>query len=211
MRILTINAGSSSLKATLFDGEAQEQPVLALVADRIGHSNGRMRIVNDSGHLIMDQPEPTLGSHDAALRIFLDWVHERAERLTPEAVGHRIVHGGRSHREPERVTPEVLADLHKLVSIDPDHAPQALTLIETASDVYPTIPQVVCFDTAFHRSMPAIAQLYPLPRRFADVGVIRYGFHGLSAMLSASRSANTRTLEVTATSSSRQAAIRARL
>jgi len=180
MRILTINAGSSSLKATLYDAETREQPVLALLADRIGQANGRMRIVDDGGHVIMDQPAPTRGRHEAALRVLLDSVHERAERLTPQAIGHRVVHGGRSHRDPERLTPEVLTDLHELASVDPDHVPQALALIETASEVYPAVPQVVCFDTAFHRSMPPIAQLYPLPRRFAEAGVIRYGFHGLS-------------------------------
>jgi acetate kinase len=180
MHILTINAGSSSLKATVYGAETHEQPVLALMADRIGHSNGRVRIVDEGGHLIMDEQERMVGSHDAALRVLMDWIRDHAATLAPHAIGHRIVHGGRSHRDAERVTPEVLADLNGLVSLDPDHLPQALALIRTAAEVYPEVPHVACFDTSFHRSMARIAQLYPLPRRFADAGVIRYGFHGLS-------------------------------
>jgi acetate kinase len=95
-------------------------------------------------------------------------------------VGHRIVHGGPVHRTPRVLTADVLIDLHKLVPIDPDHLPQALAVIEVTKEKYPAIPQVACFDTGFHRSMPRLAQMYPLPQALAEGGIIRYGFHGLS-------------------------------
>src|SRR5579864_8317827 len=134
MRILTINAGSLSLKAALYEAEAPDRAFFAFAADRIGHPSSRFRIVDNSGRPIMDERAPGLTNHDAALRVFLDWVRHHAGTGAPDAAGHRMVHGGRSHREPERVTPDGLADLHKLVSVDPDHVPQALALIKTASD-----------------------------------------------------------------------------
>jgi acetate kinase len=96
------------------------------------------------------------------------------------AVGHRIVHGGDRYRGPQRVAPEVVADLRALVSLDPNHLPQAIAAIEAVDRAYPAVPQVVCFDTAFHSRMPRVARLYALPRRLAQEGIIRYGFHGLS-------------------------------
>jgi acetate kinase len=96
------------------------------------------------------------------------------------AVGHRIVHGGHRHREPQRVTPEVVADLRALVPIDPNHLPHAIAAIEAVGRAYPAVPQVVCFDTAFHSRMPRVARLYALPRQLAQEGIVRYGFHGLS-------------------------------
>jgi acetate kinase len=99
--------------------------------------------------------------------------------LSPDAVGHRVVHGG-THSEPQRVTDGLIAILQGLVPIAPDHLPQAIRAIQAAVRAYPALPQVACFDTAFHRRMPRTAQLYPLPRHLADEGVVRYGFHGLS-------------------------------
>src|SRR5262245_41271341 len=178
MRILTVNAGSSSLKAALYELDRHERLVCFFEADRIGHSNGRIRITEGARGLLERQAPAE--NHDAALRVFIDWSRTHHAIGTPHAIGHRIVHGGRAHREPQRLTPDVLADLHPLAALDPAHLPQALELIATASDRYPEIPQVVCFDTAFHRSMPTVAQLYPLPRQFAERDIIRYGFHGLS-------------------------------
>ena len=95
-------------------------------------------------------------------------------------MGHRVVHGGIHYSEPQRVTPELIAALRELIPIAPDHMPQAVQAIQAAVEAYPGLPQVACFDTAFHRHMPRTAQLYPLPRHLADEGVVRYGFHGLS-------------------------------
>ena len=96
-----------------------------------------------------------------------------------KAAGHRVVHGMK-HSDPERVTPKLLAELHRLTPYAPDHLPREIGLIEAFRKRYPTLPQVACFDTAFHRTMPRVAKLLPIPRRYAGKGVERYGFHGLS-------------------------------
>jgi acetate kinase len=179
MRILTINAGSSSLKAAFYDVDGGERLVQAVQAERIGQSGGKIRIVDARGATLLDR-RGDLPDHESALRAFLDWRQGQGVGTVPHAVGHRIVHGGSAHREPHLLTPEVLTDLQRLVPIDPDHLPQALAVIHVIAGLYPAIPQVACFDTAFHRSMPRLAQIYPLPRRLAEAGVIRYGFHGLS-------------------------------
>jgi acetate kinase len=104
-----------------------------------------------------------------------------------KAVGHRVVHGGVTHVAPERITDALLSDLRTLMPIDPDHMPQALEAIEAITERYPNVPQVACFDTAFHRTMPMLAQRYALPRWTVDAGVRRYGFHGLSCEFIVSR------------------------
>src|ERR1051326_3495143 len=178
LRILTINAGSSSLKAALYDMDRTERLTLACQVERIGQSGSQMRIVDGDAVTLLDRAAD-LDTQATAARVFLEWLHHRSE-VAPTAVGHRLVHGGRAHRAPHVLTRGVLADLQELVPIDPDHLPQALAVIQVTTDTYPAIPQVACFDTAFHRSLPRVAQMYPLPARFADAGVIRYGFHGLS-------------------------------
>jgi acetate kinase len=99
---------------------------------------------------------------------------------SPVGVGHRIVHGGPDYNRPQGVTPELLEALRRLVPIDPEHLPQALTGIETMQHAFPEAVQVATFDTAFHREMPTVARLYGVPPRLVDDGVLRYGFHGLS-------------------------------
>ncbi|MDQ4001953.1 MAG: acetate/propionate family kinase, partial [Actinomycetota bacterium] len=128
-----------------------------------------------------DERQDDLPDHAAALDALLSRLRDRGldqDDLT--AVGHRIVHGGDRYREPQRVAPEVVADLRALVPIDPNHLPQAIAAIEAVGRAYPAVPQVVCFDTAFHSRMPRVARLYALPRDLAEGGVVRYGFHGLS-------------------------------
>ena len=178
-RILTINAGSSSLKAALYDMDRTERLVLAGQVDRIGQSGSQIQIVDGGGVTLLDRTAD-LDSHEAAARAFLEWVqHEQAD-VEPSAVGHRLVHGGSTLRAPHILTDDVLEKLQELVPLDPDHLPQALAVIRVTAKAHPAIPQVACFDTSFHRSMSRVAQMYPLPRRFAEAGVIRYGFHGLS-------------------------------
>jgi len=178
LQILTINAGSSSLKAALYDMDRTERLTLAGQVERIGQAGSQIRIVDGDGVTLLDRTVD-LDTHESAARAFLDWLHHQPEGA-PDAVGHRLVHGGRAHRAPHVLTSDVLADLRELVPLDPDHLPQALAVIQVTTDAYPAIPQVACFDTSFHRSMSRVAQMYPLPPRFADAGVIRYGFHGLS-------------------------------
>src|SRR4030095_4665974 len=178
-RILTINAASSSLKAALYDMNRAERQTLAVQVDRIGQSGSRMRIMDGDAVTLLDRTAE-LYTHEAAVRAFLEWVQHAQPEIAPNAVGYRIVRGGRAHRAPHFLTAAVLRDLQELVPLDPDHLPQALAVIKVTTDMYPSIPQVACFDTSFHRSMPRVAQMYPLPPRFADAGVIRYSFHGLS-------------------------------
>ena len=177
--ILTINAGSSSLKAAFYDPDGGERPIHAVEAERIGQRGGRMRIEDGGGATLLDRRED-LHDHASVLRAFLDWREQRGLATVPDAIGHRIVHGGTAYRAPHLVTAELLSELQRLVPIDPDHLPQALAVIAVTKERYPATPQVACFDTAFHRSMPRVAQLYALPSGLTDTGVIRYGFHGLS-------------------------------
>jgi acetate kinase len=181
-RLLTINTGSSSLKAALYrlrEG-APETPELRAEASRIGGRGGGLRLADARGETL-DERRDDLPDHAAALDALLSRLRERGlGRDELAAVGHRIVHGGDSHREPQRVAPELVADLRALVPIDPDHLPQAIAAIEAVARAYPAVPQVVCFDTAFHSRMPRVARLYALPRGLAEGGILRYGFHGLS-------------------------------
>jgi acetate kinase len=181
-RLLTINTGSSSLKATLYRLQegATETSELRAEASRIGGRGGGLRLA-DIGGETLDERRDDLPDHAAALDALLSQLRDRRlDRDDLAAVGHRIVHGGDRHREPQRVTPGVVADLRALVPIDPNHLPQAIAAIEAVGRAYPTVPQVVCFDTAFHGRMPRVARLYALPRGLAEAGVVRYGFHGLS-------------------------------
>ena len=181
-RLLTINTGSSSLKAALYrmwEG-AKETLELRAEASRIGDRGGGLRLADARGETL-DERQDGLPDHATALDALLSRLRDRGlDRDDLVAVGHRIVHGGDRYREPQRVAPEVLADLRALVPIDPNHLPQAIAAIEAVARAYPTVPQVVCFDTAFHSRMPRVARLYALPRALAEEGVVRYGFHGLS-------------------------------
>ncbi len=176
-RLLTINTGSSSLKAALYT--MAEKRELAVQIERIGESGAHIRIADADGAALLDE-QRDLADHDAALTALFAWLHDQRGDHPFDAVGHRVVHGGPRYREPQRVTAELIAALQRLTAMDPNHMPQALGAIRTVGEAYPHVPQVACFDTAFHRHMPPVAQRYALPRAYADAGVIRYGFHGLS-------------------------------
>ncbi|HJZ49107.1 MAG TPA: acetate/propionate family kinase, partial [Roseiflexaceae bacterium] len=118
--------------------------------------------------------------HDAALHAFFAWLQDHSSGTAFDAVGHRVVHGGDRYQEPQRISDDLIATLQQLVPLDPDHLPQALAAIQASRQAYPSIPQVACFDTTFHRHMPSVAQHYALPYELWDQGVRRYGFHGLS-------------------------------
>jgi acetate kinase len=179
MRLLTINSGSSSLKVALYEMAQTPARLLSGQAERIGLPTGRVGITDVAGTTLLER-QGDLPDHDSALQVLFSWLaHERPD-LVPQAAGHRIVHGGSDYREPRTITAALLATLRELVPIDPDHLPQAIRAIEAVSRAYPSIPQVACFDTAFHRHMPRLAQMYALPASFWDAGVRRYGFHGLS-------------------------------
>ena len=178
-RILTINTGSSSLKVALYEMGRGETRILSGEVERIGVPEGRLHVTDANGATLIDQRNH-LADHGAALEALLAWLKAARPDLNPSAVGHRVVHGGIHYQEPQRVTPEFIAILQRMVPIAPDHLPQSIRAMQVAVKAYPNLPQVACSDSAFHRHMPRIAQLYPLPRHFGDEGLIRYGFHGLS-------------------------------
>ncbi len=156
-RILTINSGSSSLKYAIYE---------------MGDAETRI----SSGKLDQLRPE----SREAAIAGFLDSLRAHDSLAGVTAVGYRIVHGGRDHVQPERITTALLKDLRGLSSLAPDHLPDQIAAIEAVTRHAPDLTAVACFDTAFHRTLPRVAQLYGLTQELADRGVVKYGFHGLS-------------------------------
>ncbi|MGI8915061.1 MAG: acetate/propionate family kinase, partial [Chloroflexota bacterium] len=179
MRLLTINSGSSSLRVALYQMDRAPTLVLFGQAERIGQPTSRVQISDADHHTLLER-QGAVPDHDAALHLFFSWLCQERPGLVPQAAGHRIVHGGSAYREPLTITAALLAALRNLVPVDPDHLPQAIRAIEAVSTAYPSIPQVACFDTAFHRHMPRVAQQYALPPAFWGDGIRRYGFHGLS-------------------------------
>ena len=166
--ILVINAGSSSLRCALFPLGADAPAWRAHVAE-IGQEP---RLSEDGVAVTGEQPA---GDHAAAAR----WLFARLP-VAPTAAGHRVVHGGLRYTAPMRLDAEVMRALEALVPLAPAHQPQALACIRAVKETWPHLPQIACFDTAFHRTQDRLAQLYPLPRALIDEGLVRFGFHGLS-------------------------------
>ena len=137
-----------------------------------------MVVNNPTGTLPVNR-RLTAADHRTAADALLNWIEEQPVFASVKAVGHRVVHG-MTHSEPEQVTRKLLTQLHRITPYAPEHLPREIGLIEAFSRRHPTLPQVACFDTAFHRTMPSVAKLLPIPRRYAARGVERYGFHGLS-------------------------------
>jgi len=173
--VLTINGGSSSLKFAAFRN-APLARVLTGTFERIGSDDARLT-VSDSTTGKRPRPLPRV-DHAGCVPVLVDVLAQSG--ASPSAIGHRVVHGGARHRQPARVTAELLADLRALATFAPEHEPAEIALIEAFARHYPEVPQVACFDTAFHADLPRVAQLLPIPRRYADRGVRRYGFHGIS-------------------------------
>jgi acetate kinase len=176
--ILTLNGGSSSVRFAIYDAQRAPRLRLSGKIDRIG-LRGTTLSVDQNGAAARLPHRLGSGDHRQATAFLLDWLQSQPTWSSVAAVGHRVVQGMR-HSEPERVTARLLSDLHRITAYDPDHLPRELALIEAVRRRHPELPQVACFDTAFHRTMPPVARLLPLPRRYAAHGVERYGFHGLS-------------------------------
>jgi acetate kinase len=177
-RILTINGGSSSIRFALYNtGESLKKGLYGKV-DRIGLSGTNLSFYDPA----KSQPESlslSAADHKSAANFLIDWLEKLECFQAVKAVGHRVVHG-MHHTAPELVTQGLLDELHRIRPYDPDHLPREIELIETFRQRHPKLPQVACFDTAFHHDMPRVAKLLPIPRRFDAKGVQRYGFHGLS-------------------------------
>jgi acetate kinase len=177
--ILCLNSGSSSLKFALYHlGEVEEVRLAHGAVESIGLAGGHLWIRGMDNEALVDVHRD-FPAHTAAA----DGVSAAATGLgfpPPAAVGHRVVHGGPDHTAPERVDAQLLAELRRLIAFAPLHLPSAIQGIEAVAARLPGLPQVACFDTAFHRRMPEVAQRFPLPRDLWHEGVRRYGFHGLS-------------------------------
>jgi acetate kinase len=182
MPLLVINAGSSSIKFSVFS-EADGTPRLELHGQLDGLHATPHLVAHDAGGVVVAdrswQPGEAPGYAEAT-RIVLALVDERLGGGAIEAVGHRVVHGGESFSAPTRVTDDVLAALEHFVPLAPLHQPHNLAPIRSLLASHPELPQVACFDTAFHRTQPQLAQLFALPQEITARGVRRYGFHGLS-------------------------------
>jgi acetate kinase len=177
--ILVLNSGSSSLKfGVYYRGANDEEPLLTGSAEGIGHSNGSLHIRAADGTSLVQRERihESQGDALAALAASL----EAHIASTPVAVGHRVVHGGPELRRHQIITPQFLDQLRSAIHFAPLHIPQALSLIATAQSIFPSAAQFACFDDAFHQTIPEVASHLPLPQRYFDLGIRRYGFHGLS-------------------------------
>ena len=176
--VLAINGGSSSIRFAVYETGATPRCRLAGKIDRIGLSGTQLLLSGPTGK--GHAARLLVGTdHRTAVGFLLDWLEALPVFADVKAVGHRVVHG-MQHSEPKRITPRLLAELRRITPFDPEHLPREIELIEAIRQRRPKLPQVACFDTAFHRTMPRVAKLMPIPRRYAAQGVQRYGFHGLS-------------------------------
>ncbi len=179
MHILTINSGSSSIKFSLYRMEPQEELVSTGSVRGIGLASGLFHVRDGSDKAAVEK-RLDLRDHGPALKEITGWLSGTREGRAIDAIGHRMVHGGSAYTEPHFITPELLAALDELIPFAPDHLPHEIDAIKEFGRFYPGMKQVACFDTAFHRAMPGIAQLYALPEEVRRHGIVRYGFHGLS-------------------------------
>ncbi|CAA7617287.1 Acetate kinase [Candidatus Terasakiella magnetica] len=181
--ILVINAGSSSIKFSLYLSNGEEKPILSC--------KGQVEGINVAPHFIAKSPhgavlneqrwpdQPDL-SHEALFKYMIDWIESQLGDAKLRAAGHRVVHGGSQYSYPLRINDDLVVELEALVPLAPLHQPHNLAPIRALARVHPDLIQVACFDTAFHRSNPWEAQSFALPRKLTGEGVKRYGFHGLS-------------------------------
>jgi acetate kinase len=180
--ILVLNAGSSSIKFSLFEGHlrpSREALICDGEVDGIGH---RAHFVarDGAGKSLADQDMQQAASHEDALAALLKWMDRQFPTNRLIAAGHRVVHGGSIYTVPVRIDDSVINELQRLVPLAPLHQPHNLAAIAAVAKLHPNLPQVACFDTAFHHTQPALAAAFALPRAITADGVRRYGFHGLS-------------------------------
>lgn len=173
--VLTINAGSSSIKFAVYEA-ARTVPTLHGKLDRIGLDGAVLSWTRGE-----EPAKQRLDVTDtgAATALLIDWLEAQPVFASVRGVGHRVVHG-LARMQPAPITSDVIAELRRATPYAPEHLPREIALIEALGERHPRLPQVACFDTAFHGGMPRVATLLPIPRRFYEKGVRRYGFHGLS-------------------------------
>ncbi len=177
--ILVLNSGSSSLKfGVYYRGANDEAPLLTGSAAGIGRDNGTLQIRSSSGERLL-QRDGILESQIDALAAIAAAIRKHIH-ASPVAVGHRVVHGGPKLRTHQLITPQVMDELRSATHFAPLHIPQALSLIASAQSIFPEAKHFACFDDAFHRTIPEVSSHLPLPQRYYDAAIRRYGFHGLS-------------------------------
>ncbi len=176
--ILTINGGSSSIKFALYQIGEPLVRMLHGKIDRIGLPDASLEF-NDPIRNHQGITSFAASDSKSVANFLIDWLEGQHGFASVRAVGHRVVHGMK-HTEPKVATQELLDELYHIVPYDPEHLPREIELINAFRQRHPKLPQVVCFDTAFHHTMPRVAKLLPIPRRYDAQGVQRYGFHGLS-------------------------------
>ncbi len=177
--ILTVNAGSSSIKFAVFSSGDSPQRILSGQIERIGNPDAQLvaKRVGTDGE---DRRPIQADTHQKAAESVAAYIHQRLGPGAIASIGHRVVHGGLHLLDHQLITPDVLAELRRAQPLDMAHLPREIALIEAFAKSFPTLPQIACFDTAFHRDLPTVAKLLPIPRQFTDAGVRRFGFHGLS-------------------------------
>jgi acetate kinase len=177
--VLIINSGSSSLRFALFRVLESLPQILIGKFDRIGLPDARLSftdiLANQSDERRIDAPD-----HVACVPLLVELLEKKTGGSPVNAIGHRVVHGGPRYRDPRRVDDAMLEELRRISSFAPNHLPATIALMEVFTAKFPQVPQIACFDTAFHSTLPRVAKLLPIPRRYEAKGVQRYGFHGLS-------------------------------
>jgi acetate kinase len=176
--VLVLNVGSSTLKFALFPVADGDDALLRGVVEYSGPEGGRIRITDAHGRQEDLRPPAVTGA--SATTELLEYLKATSRFASIQSVGHRLVHGGPRFREPVRINADVRSSLDEVIPLAPDHLPTELRAIDEVSRVAPSLPQVACFDTAFHSTLPTVARLFGLQRSLASSGVVRYGFHGLS-------------------------------
>jgi acetate kinase len=181
--ILVINAGSSSIKFSLFVGESGGEMALSSKGQVDGiHVAPLFKAFDPAGHPLAEKrwEHGESLSHEVLLSFLLRWIEEHLDGAVLKAAGHRVVHGGLRYSHPVRIDADIVEELETLVPLAPLHQPHNLAPIRALAAVHPELVQVACFDTAFHRTNPRVAEIFALPRALTAEGVRRYGFHGLS-------------------------------
>ncbi len=176
--ILTINGGSSSIKFSLYRIKEPLEQLFDGEIENIGSKKSTLNF-NSTSDQQKNSIDIEAADHDQAANHLIEWLEKQEHFDSVKAIGHRIVHGMK-HTQPELVTDDLLNELKKISAFDPNHLPEEIKLIEVFKKRYPALKQIACFDTSFHTSMPVVAKLLTIPRRYYAMGIQRYGFHGLS-------------------------------
>jgi acetate kinase len=176
--VLTVNGGSSSIKFAVFSGGDQRR-ILSGQVERIGQAGARLVVTGD-GIAGQDIQAINASDHRDAAVGLIRYIKEKVGPGAIAGIGHRVVHGGVHLVANTIIDAEVMAELRRTQPLDLAHLPREIALIEAFQSAFPSLPQVACFDTAFHRDLPNVARLLPIPRRYTEAGIRRFGFHGLS-------------------------------